>query len=196
MPLNLPNRITVGRIVCIPFFILLILNYKSSIRAGRPQELFRWGATVVYLAAILSDALDGYLARSRGQISKLGKALDALADKALLLSALIPLARPFGIGMGLPVWFVLLVISRDVVLVGGALLIHHVTGDVVVHPRLSGKAATFFQMGVIAWILLDLSTAVFPAVFGLATIFTSVSAVQYALDGAAQLEKSTTGVQR
>jgi CDP-diacylglycerol--glycerol-3-phosphate 3-phosphatidyltransferase len=188
--LTLANRITIVRILSVPFFILLLMYYGISARDGHPNEILRWTATFCYFATFLSDALDGYIARTRKQITKLGSVLDPLADKALLLSGLILLSRhSSGFEYILPLWFILLVISRDTVLVLGSLVIYYITNDVTVKPRIAGKAATFFQMITIAWMLLEFPTNRIWIILGAAAMCTAISAAQYIIDGIRQIDK-------
>jgi CDP-diacylglycerol--glycerol-3-phosphate 3-phosphatidyltransferase len=190
MPLTLANRITLGRMLFIPLFILLILYYNKSVAQGAAEINLRWFATAVFLGIFLLDAVDGYIARSRKEISRLGTLLDPLADKAMLLSALILLGRPSpAFQINLPMWFVLLVISRDVMLIGGALIIQSIVGHVTVRPRISGKATTFFQMTVIIWVLIGLPGKIFVGLVYTAAALTFLSALQYVFDGIRQLEK-------
>jgi phosphatidylglycerophosphate synthase len=86
-------------------------------------------------------------------------------------------------------WFVLLVISRDVMLIGGALIIQSIVGHVTVRPRISGKATTFFQMTVIIWVLIGLPGKIFVGLVYTAAALTFLSALQYIFDGIRQLEK-------
>jgi cardiolipin synthase (CMP-forming) len=192
MPLTLANRITIFRFFCVPIFTLLLLYYIISYKHGNPLLFFRWGATILFIGTVILDAIDGYIARTRQQITRLGTVLDPLADKALLLSGLIVLASPKPLVFHplLPVWFVLLVISRDVVLVLGATLIHFSTGNVIVRPRITGKLTTFFQMLIIAWVLIGLSDIVFNYILWIAASCTLVSGIQYIFDGIKQLEKA------
>ena len=175
----------------IPLFILLILYFDKSVTEGEPDIPLRWVATAVFLGIFLLDALDGYFARKRREISRLGTLLDPLTDKAMLLSALVLLSLPStAFERALPAWFVVLVISRDVMLVGGALIIQNIVGNVIVRPRISGKVTTFFQAIVILWVLLNLQKTVFMFLVGIAAGLTFVSAVQYIIDGIRQLEKA------
>ena len=113
---------------------------------GRRTDLLRIAASILFIVTFLSDALDGYIARTRNQITHLGTIIDPLADKALLLSALVLLSRasPNSYQVHLPIWFVWLVISRDCMLVIGAILIHVTMGAVAVKPRIVGKADHLF----------------------------------------------------
>jgi len=190
--LTLANRITIGRLLLIPVFILLTLYYMLSVSNRGPNEWLRWGALMVFLVTCLTDALDGYFARSRNERTRLGTMLDPLADKSLLLSALILLTGPWGrcFDPHLPVWYVLLVFSREVFLIAGAIFIHLVVGRIDVQPRVAGKMATFFQMGLILWVLGRGPSQGFPWVLAAAAACTLVSALQYITDGIHQLEKA------
>jgi CDP-diacylglycerol--glycerol-3-phosphate 3-phosphatidyltransferase len=191
MPLSLANRITFVRILAVPVFILLVIYYKGSMREAGPNEMLRFAAMAVFGLALSLDIIDGYIARKRNEISKLGAILDPIADKSLLLSGFILLGAGFAgtENPHLPPWFVILVISRDVVLIVGALVINYLVGSVKVRPRLSGKAATFCQTAVIAMLLLKLFGH--PLMIGVysATLFTLISAVEYIVDGIRQIER-------
>jgi len=154
----------------------------------------RWCATGIFLGIFLLDAVDGYVARVRREITSLGTILDPLADKAVLLSALILLSLPRSAAAfqpHLPVWFVLVAISRDGILVTGAAIIQSIMGGVTVRPRITGKIATFFQGTVVVWSLIGLPAgSPFFWLVCSAAFFTLVSAVQYIFDGIRQLEKA------
>lgn len=191
--LTLANRITIGRFLLIPIYILMTLYYIKSVHEHRPSEMFRWGALMVYVITCLTDALDGYFARSRNEITRLGTLLDPLADKTLLISSLFLLTGPWGqncFNPHLPLWYVFLVISRDVMLVMGSLVIHVAVGNTEVKPRFTGKIATFFQMGLILWVLGQAPYSGFHWVLAAASSFTLISAYQYIADGIRQLEKA------
>jgi len=191
--LTLANRITIGRFLFIPIYILLTLYYIKSVNEQNPDEMFRWAALMIYVITCLTDALDGYFARSRNEVTKLGTLLDPLADKTLLISSLLLLTGSWGqqcFNPHLPLWYVFLVISRDAVLVIGSLVIHVAVGHTEVKPRIAGKIATFFQMGLILWVLAQAPVAGFPWVLWAAAGFTLISAYQYIADGIRQLEKT------
>jgi len=191
--LTLANRITIGRFLLIPVYILLTLYYMKSVSEHNPNEMIRWVALMVYVITCLTDALDGYFARSRNEITRLGTLLDPLADKTLLISSLILLTGPWGqhcFNPHLPLWYVFLVISRDALLLIGAVVIHVDVGHTEVKPRFSGKIATFFQMGLILWVLGQAPVAGFPWVLGAAAGFTLISTYLYITDGIRQLEKN------
>lgn len=189
---TLPTRITIARILAIPFFILLVVYYQISVGEGRADDVLRWAATGLFVLACATDALDGHLARSRGLVSRLGRVLDPLADKALLLSALVLLTGPWGRAFAphIPVWYVLLVLSRDVILIAGGMLIHHMTGALEVRPSWTGKGATALQMVVILWVLTSYDDAFFMIAVRAAGALVLASAVQYVAAGVRQLEKT------
>src|SRR5919106_361760 len=128
--MGLANWLTILRILLIPVFITLLV-YKQ-----------RGPALAIFLAAALTDLLDGYVARHRGSQSRLGAFLDPMADKMLLISSFVTLTWL----RALPFWIAAVVISRDVILVVGALLIHMLGGRIYPRPTWAGKAATFFQI--------------------------------------------------
>lgn len=179
------NKITVVRILLIPVFVLLAVYYGESLHDGQPQEGFRFAAIVVFLVAAVSDGLDGYVARKYNQRSKLGAILDPIADKGLLLAALLTLTF-IDWGYHFPLWFPVLIITRDVVIVAGSFGLQQLNGDVQVHPRWSGKIATVFQMLAISWVMLQLRLLPSWMPVALAGIFTLISGVQYVMDGIRQ----------
>ena len=149
------TKITIGRLLLIPVFVGFAAHYAQTVSRGHPVEAYRWAAVAVFIVASVSDALDGYIARRYNQRSRLGVILDPAADKGLMLSAIITLTFSPWPG-GLPLWFTTLVISRDVVLIGGALLLNQVVEKVHIRTHWTGKVATCFQMVTLAWVMLSL----------------------------------------
>src|SRR6266571_7308831 len=155
------NKITVVRILMIPAFVAMAIYYGQSVQGGAPLEWERFTAIGIFLIASLSDGLDGYVARRYHQRSSLGVILDPIADKGLLLSGIITLSisnwsevePDYG---RFPVWFPVLVISRDPVILVGAGILHLLNGKVQVKPNWTGKVATVCQVCAIAWVLLQL----------------------------------------
>lgn len=182
------NKITILRILMIPVFVLMTLIYIRGYRQGDANEWHRFLACLIFALAAVSDAVDGYIARRHHQKSELGTFLDPLADKALLISALILLSRDNGGAFEqLPLWFPVLVISRDAILLGGTLLIHLVVGKATSRPRIVGKCATFFQMITLGWVLLKIPQPSFRWPMILAGLFTFASGLWYIFDGVKQL---------
>jgi cardiolipin synthase len=190
--LTLATRVTLARILGIPVFVLLMIYYAMSLRAGRPDEYLRVAALAAFLLIALTDALDGFLARRRGEVTALGAVLDPLADKSLLLSAVIVLTRPGlpALQPQLPVWFSVIVISRDAMLVAGFFLIRHFAGAVKVRPRRAGKLSTFLLIAAVTWALADGPAAPFRWLCALAAGVTLVAGLQYVVDGIRQLERA------
>jgi CDP-diacylglycerol--glycerol-3-phosphate 3-phosphatidyltransferase len=177
------NKITMARILLVPFFIGQIIYYA---RTG--QEGYRLGALLTFAIAASADALDGYVARHYNQRSELGAILDPLADKLLLLSAIIILSlenhRYFE---RIPMWLTVTILSRDAILLIGVTLIHYMMGKIKVRARMSGKIATVLQMAAVSWILLGWNAKVLPYLVAGAGFFTAVSGLFYILDGVRQL---------
>jgi cardiolipin synthase len=191
--MTLANRITMVRILSVPLFILALFYYLRSTDAGAPNEMWRRTALSIFLAASLTDALDGYLARKRSEVTRLGRMVDPLADKSLLLSAIIMLTRfhPPTPAPSLPPWFSLLVISRDAILLLGAWIVHALTGSLDVRPRWIGKCATVLQMAAVVWVLTGFSSAWFYIFLIVVSAATFLAGVQYVFDGLRQLERAS-----
>lgn len=190
--MNLPTRITVFRLFLIPVFVTLAIYYSLSVQEGQQREVLRWWAVAVFVIASLSDALDGYLARRLNQFSKLGAFLDPLADKCLLLFALTTLAVfPWGAeGWRLPPWFIVLIVTRDIIIVGGLWILHHFKTGVKIQPHWTGKACTVAQMFALGWVMLKFVpfSPLYPAI--VASVFTVWSGVAYFQTGLRLLKES------
>ena len=190
--LTLATKITLTRIMGVPVFVLLLVYYTAGVARGESNEGLRIAALLLFVAVAATDALDGYYARSRNEVTKLGRVLDPLADKSLLLSGLIMLTRPSlaQLEPHIPIWFTAMVISRDVLLVGAYFLIHHFAGSCHVDPRWSGKLATVLQMLIIVWVLLQKPSPYFMWLVIATAIFTGIAFIQYAVDGIRQLSRA------
>ena len=200
------NKITVTRIFLIPMFVMMALYYGRSVQRGAPEDWLRWTAIVLFVVAAASDGIDGYIARRYNQKSQLGVILDPIADKGLLLAAIITLSVS-NWRYEFPVWFPVLVIARDVVVVSGAVALQFVNGTVRVRPSWTGKVATVLQMSAIGLVMLQLnffeqSVAFFgrnvhfgilDATVVLAGLFTAISGFGYVVDGLAQLHAGGHG---
>lgn len=191
--LTAATRVTLVRILGIPVFVLLMYYYLDSLRRQQSDERWRVAALAVFTAIALTDALDGYLARSRGEITRWGRILDPLADKALLISAVVLLTRPSlpELQPQLPVYLTAAVISRDAILVLGYLLVHQYAASIEVRPRLTGKLATFLLMVAIIWALANGPIEPFRWICRAATLFTVTAGLQYLWDGIRHLERGS-----
>lgn len=136
----LPNLITLARLLAVPVTVYLLL--KSSYTA----------AFWVFAAAGLSDALDGYLAKRLGVQSEIGAYMDPLADKALIVGVFITLGY---IGH-VPLWLVLLIAFRDLLIIGGALLFQTLTQSLKMAPLMISKLNTVAQIALASVLLAEL----------------------------------------
>src|SRR5436189_2327 len=137
------NKITVVRILMIPVFVTMAIYYGQSIERGAPLEWIRFTAIAIFLVAAVSDGLDGYVARRYNQRSSLGVILDPIADKGLLLSGVITLSISNWSDVDpeygkFPIWFPVLVITRDVVILVGGVVLHLLNGKLTVRRRGTG----------------------------------------------------------
>ena len=137
LDLNLPNLITLARLLCVPLAIWLIVEARYGV------------AFWVFVTAGISDALDGYIAKRFDQRTPLGALLDPIADKALLAGVYITL----GLADQLPYWLVILVVLRDFLIVAGYLLIHKATTAPPIGPLYISKVNTLVQIALIGFVL-------------------------------------------
>jgi len=128
--LSIPNLITVARILLVPVVVW-------AIATGRMQVAF-----LLFLAAAVSDGVDGFLAKRFGMKTELGAYLDPLADKVMIVSIYVTL----GITAVIPVWIVILVVSRDFMIVGGIILSWLVDRPVAIRPHIISKLNTGVQL--------------------------------------------------
>jgi len=138
--LSLPNGVTILRILAIPL-ILILLFYIS-----RGYQLL---TALLFLGAAVTDTLDGYLARRRGLVTTLGKFLDPLADKLLIVTALIALIP----AREVPVWMVIVIVGREIAITG--LRGIAVSQDIIIAASAWGKYKTVFEVASIFFLILD-----------------------------------------
>jgi CDP-diacylglycerol--glycerol-3-phosphate 3-phosphatidyltransferase len=184
--MTLANKVTVARILLIPVFVVLIVYHRKT-----GEDWQRWAALAVFLLAALSDALDGWIARRFNQRSELGAILDPLADKLLMLAALILLSRPQPPHLvQLPLWLVATVLSRDALIVLGLALVHYTCEKTRIRPHLTGKIATVLVMAAVVLALLDTWPSILHWTCILATAATGISGIIYFTDGLRQIAAS------
>jgi len=175
--MSAPNMITLLRIVLIPAFATAFLYDQRGL------------ALALFILAAATDALDGFLARLSGQQTRLGSFLDPIADKFLMLTSFVLL----GLRGEVPVWALVLVFSREVVIVGGWMIKHFLTRISTVNPSGLGKATTFAQIVTIVLFLLDPALKDVHEVLDLALYvamaFTALSGLDYLYRGVKELEK-------
>ncbi|MEN6578695.1 MAG: CDP-alcohol phosphatidyltransferase family protein [Phycisphaerales bacterium] len=153
--LSWPTRITIMRILLIAPFVGCMLNTHDP-QFGRPtQELLRYGAVGLFFLMAISDGIDGYLARRRKQITKLGTFLDPLADKLLITCASLLLVSEQGHvdGWQLPSMVVVLIIGKDILITLGFLIVYLITSQIHIVPVRAGKLATALQLSMVIVVL-------------------------------------------
>lgn len=177
--------ITIARLVGVFVFILLVTYHTLELKQGRADSPFRAWALSLFVIVAATDFLDGWLARRRGEITALGTFLDPVADKLLVVSSLIMLTKPSlpALSPQFPVWFTWLVISRDVYLFAGAVLVHATGAKLSIRPRLAGKLATLLNLGAITMVLGSMDGWFLKLVLFFSALATSWSWVEYTRDG-------------
>jgi cardiolipin synthase (CMP-forming) len=137
---NIPNTLTLLRILLVPLLVWLIIDHEML------------AAFIVFILAGLSDGADGYLAKRYGWRTELGAYLDPIADKALLVTIYVTL----GLAGHLPVWLVIAVVSRDILIVGAVMLAWMMSRPITVRPLLISKANTVSQIALAGAVLAEL----------------------------------------
>ncbi len=141
--MNLANKLTIFRMILVPIFVIAgylgIMEIITGEFLGLPS--YFWIMNIIFIIAAITDKLDGYIARSRNQVTTFGKFLDPLADKILVLSALVMLVE-FG---KIPAWIPVVVLSREFI-VSGYRLIAVEKGGKVIAASIWGKLKTVTQM--------------------------------------------------
>jgi cardiolipin synthase len=145
---NIPNTLTITRIILIPIFITSIIYKRYDYSLG------------LFIFAALTDMFDGLFARVKNQKTALGTFLDPLADKFLHVTAFIVLS----IYGWIPKWLTITVISRDIIIVTGWLLMYFIAGISKVEPSLLGKGTIWVQSLLIAYILIDINLSPQPGI--------------------------------
>ena len=162
--MNLPNKLTILRVFLVPIFVIFMLTNLGG-------QYNKWLSLVIFVAASLTDLLDGYLARKNNLVTNFGKFMDPLADKLLVCSALICLMAIDRV----PAWMVLVIISREFIISGFRLVASD--AGVVIAASYWGKFKTISQIVMIIALLIE-----FPYAFvfsWIAVILTIVSLVDY-----------------
>lgn len=187
-PFTIPNGITLLRLALTPFFVLAILSRDHLLALG------------LFIAAGISDVLDGLIARLLSMPSRLGTYLDPIADKLLLVTAYVVLTLPMPGSVTIPLWLTVLALSRDFLIVLVALLLYLGADVVEFPPSLWGKATTFIHVVTLALVLIANVTRVAEslllACFYLALTLTMISGVDYIRRVAKTLETIHDGQRR
>ena len=168
--MNLPNKLTILRVIMIPFFVFFLLS-------GVGGSASKWIALVIFAAASITDTLDGYIARRDNLITDFGKFMDPLADKLLVCSAMICMI-PLG---KLQAWFVIVIIAREFIISGFRLIASD--NGVVIAASYWGKFKTTFQMLMVIVLILNVQMPFFQILGKILTyaalILTVVSLIDY-----------------
>lgn len=174
--MNLPNKLTILRVILIPVFLVVLLapiNMDGHIK--------RYIAAAIFLISAFTDFLDGYIARKYDLVTNFGKFVDPLADKLLVSSAMIALIGIDDAVVALPCWVVIIIIAREFIITGFRTIA--VEKNIVIAAGFWGKFKTVSQMVMIVALLLNIDNAVCRAVtvasIALSVILTVISAVDY-----------------
>lgn len=165
--MNLPNKLTIFRVILIPFFVVLLLFDLTTYD--------KWIALGIFIVASLTDFLDGYIARKYNLVTNFGKFMDPLADKLLVCSAMICLVELARI----PAWVVIVIIAREFIISGFRLVASD--NGVVIAASYWGKFKTTFQILMICLMIADLEplAIVTQIVMWVALALTVISLVDY-----------------
>ena len=166
--MNLPNKLTMARVIMIPFFVIFMLT-------GWGGEASKWISLAIFIVASLTDLLDGHIARKHNLVTNFGKFMDPLADKLLVCSALICLVTLAKI----PAWIVIVIIAREFIISGFRLVASD--NGVVIAASYWGKFKTTFQMVMICLMIVDIQALhiLTDVVMWVALILTVVSLIDY-----------------
>lgn len=173
--MNWANRLTICRIILVPVFVAAILYYKLNVALG------------IFMAAAITDALDGYIARSRKEKTKFGTAMDPIADKMLIGSAFICFSLVSGLPeyLKMPIYVPIVVISRDIIILLGVVIMYFLAEKIEIKPTIIGKITTFFQMLTVILVLLRFVYSVW--IWNITVILTAVSGLDYIRIGSKQI---------
>ena len=176
--MNLPNKLTVFRVILIQFFVVLLLFDITAYD--------EWIALAIFIIASLTDFLDGHIARKYNLVTNFGKFMDPLADKLLVCSALICLVELSRI----PAWIVILIIAREFIISGFRLIASD--NGVVIAASYWGKFKTTFQIVMICLMIADLEPLylVTQVVMWVALLLTVVSLVDYLIKNRGVMQES------
>lgn len=184
--MSLANKLSIFRILLIPFFVWCLVYYRP------PDEWLRFVALAIFVVGVVTDAVDGYVARAMAQSTQLGTILDPLADKLFLITAYLCLALISTLppAYKLAAWVPILVVSRDVIIVVGSLVIYLVTGAFEIIPSRLGKAATLAQMLTVICVLAG--SPLLHLVLPITVVLTVASGIGYLRRGNHLLNGHTT----
>lgn len=171
--MNIPNLLTLLRIILVPVIVIFLIDGNFS------------GAMILFIIAGITDGLDGFLAKVLNQKTILGSYLDPMADKILLISSFVTLSV---LGL-IPGWLTVIVISRDVIILLGVMLLFFMSVSFDIKPVYVSKATTLFQILTVSLVLMSkcfpsfMDYVVIEVFFWLTAIFTVISGFNYLCKG-------------
>ena len=177
----MPNLITLARILIVPFFFTTLLYYHPE------KDHLRLWAFGLCLTGALTDSIDGLVARIRKETTQLGRFLDPLADKLLLLSGYLGLLFAKEFPLVPPLWVIVTIVFRDLIIVGGLVMLFVSGRQIEVRPNLLGKATTALQMVTLLSILLLFPVS--PWFWNITAILTILSGLTYIVREMKQLRQ-------
>lgn len=189
-----PNALTALRIALVPAFLAHARWCAQEVEAGGEGAVHRALAVGALVGIGVSDVLDGWIARRFGWVTRLGATLDAFADKLAQVSILLFFVVSGGPAFApVPLWFVIVILGRDVVLVVGSLLVRWRIGAVEVVHHTHGRASTVLLFGILFWITTGLAREPLPAAYALSSALVLGSTFFYMRDGWRQVVAARGG---
>ena len=181
--LTLSNKISLGRIFCIPPLVFCITQVQHN-------DQYRYVCLLIVFIIGLTDVLDGYLARKRNEMTRLGRYLDPFADKlVLVISCIILSSDRIWPEPRFPNWIPAIIVSRDILLVCGTVALLIITGRVNCQPTILGKASTCLQIVAVITVLIGnhIPIPALTVIWRITIAFTFVSGLFYMYRGVKQL---------
>ncbi len=186
--MTLANIVTLTRIGLIPCFVVAVVYYAQSVKLGMPNPWQHTLAVTFFVIAASTDALDGYLARRLNQKSRFGSILDPIADKALLLTSIGLLSWNHGDAFDqLPLWFPIVILSRDVIVVLGVVIVFMMGKGFDIEPHWIGKVATVLQMITAGLVLVRVPEGYWTTPMWISGVLTVVSGIIYVIEGSRKM---------
>jgi cardiolipin synthase len=184
--MSFADKVTILRILLIPIFVSFLFYFDKN------HLYLRYVLLGVFGLAMLTDYFDGLVARIKKEKSEIGQVIDPLADKLLLLTAFISLyalRRSLPLSSNIPLWVVLVIVSRDLIILLGVAILYFLKIEIPIAPSMWGKFTTFFQMLTILWVIADIPFSIniigykdipfSSVIWTVAVIFTLISGAGY-----------------
>ncbi|MFA6281209.1 MAG: CDP-alcohol phosphatidyltransferase family protein [Candidatus Omnitrophota bacterium] len=176
--MSLADKLTILRILLIPVFVSLLFYFDTN------RLYLRYVVLLVFGVAVLTDFFDGLVARIKKEKSEIGQVIDPLADKLLLLTAFIALyalRKSLPLEFQIPLWVVLVIVSRDLLIMLGVGILYFLKIEIPIAPSMWGKLTTFFQMFTVLCVIMNVPFSNF--IWTAAVIFTLISGAGYFIRG-------------